>query len=230
MMTQPISVKDLSDFTLFKSIADDESLSDLVEHCQLVVLDAGETLFEQDDSAEHLYLVLEGQVALIRRYDDGDVVLANVGPQEVIGELSMIVKEPRTASAIALEKSRMIMLHRDQLFHYFARYPGVAMELMMHLAHRLRDVTLMVREWSLDNAEARLASLVLFLAEEDGHIKTGLISTNLRMRNLARGVGVSIEWLADTLETWSLEGYIGVDGRRFLLHDKEALIALAGWE
>lgn len=229
MMTQPITINDLSDFTLFKSIAD-ESLTDLIEHCQLVVLDAGETLFEQDDTAEHLYLVLEGHVALIRRYDDGDVVLANVGPQEVLGELSMIVKEPRTASGIALEKSRMIMLHRDQLFLYLQKYPSVAIELTIHLAQRLRDVTLMVREWSLDNAEARLASLVLFLAEEEGQIQTGLISTSLRMRNLARGAGVSLEWLAETIEAWSQEGYIGVDGRRFLLHDKDALIAIAGWE
>ncbi len=228
MMTQSITINDLSDFTLFKSIAD-ESLADLVEHCQLVILEPQEKLFEQDDTAEHLYLVLEGHVALIRRYDDGDIVLANVGPQEVIGELSMIVREPRTASGIALEKSKMIMLHRDQLFHYLHEYPTVAIELITHLAYRLRDVTLMVREWSLDNAEARLASLVLFLAEEEGVIKTGLISANLRMRNLARGAGVSIDWLMDMLDKWSVEGYIGVDGRRFLLHDKDALIAIAGW-
>ena len=229
MMPQPITINDLSEFTLFKSIAH-EALVDLIEHCQLVILKPRETLFEQDDPAEHLYLVIEGQVALIRRYDDGDIILANVGPQEVIGELSMIVQEPRTASGIALEKSKMIRLHRNQLFLYLNEYPSVAIELLTHLAYRLRDVTLMVREWSLNNAEARVASLVLFLAEEEGVIKTGLISTNLRMRNLARGTGVSLEWLLETIETWSNEGYIGVDGRRFLLHDKNALIAIAGWE
>lgn len=228
MMTQPITMEQLSQFSLLRSIAE-EALYDLALHCQLVTIDVGETLFDQGDFAEHLYLIMEGQVALIRRYDDGEVVLATVGAQDVIGELSMIVQEPRTASGLALEKSQLIMLHRDQLFEYLNQYPSVAIELLTHLAYRLRDVTLLVREWSLENAEARVASLVLFLAEEEGTIKTGLISGNLRMRNLARGAGVSLEWLSETIERWSTEGYIGVDGRRFLLHDTDALIAIAGW-
>lgn len=228
-MGQPITTEQLSQFSLFKSIALD-ALQDLSAHCELQVLEPGETLFEQGDPAQNLYLVEEGEVALIRSYDNGEeVVLARIGPNEVIGELSMIVDEGRTAGAVAIQPSRLIMLDRDKFFHYLEQFPSVAMELMKLLAKRLRQTTLMVREWSLENAEARLASVILFLAEEDGRIKTGLISNNTRPRKLARAAGVDMDWLRAKLDEWAFEGYVGVDGRRLLLHDVNALVTIAGW-
>lgn len=229
-MGQPITTEQLSQFSLFKSIAD-EALKDLSAKCEQRVLKAGETLFQQGESADNLYLVEEGEVALIRRYENVDeIVLTRVGPNEVIGELSMITNEDRTASGIAIQDSRLIMLDRDTLFQYLNNFPGVATELMVHIAKRLRETTLLVREWGLDNAEARLASVILFLAEEDGHIKHGLISNNVRPRKLARAAGVDMKWLKETLDEWAFEGYIGVDGRRLLLHDSSALVAIAGWK
>lgn len=229
-MTDSITVEQLSQFDLFKSIAD-EALNDLAPHCQLLHYKAGDTLFEQGESAEYLFLVVEGEIALLRRYEGGDLIkLTSMGPNDVIGELSMMVGETRSASAVALQDSTVIMLHHDQLFKYLNQYPSVAMSLMLQMAIRLRNTTLMVREWAMENAEARLAALILFLAEEDGEIKTGLVSSNLRLRNLARGAGVEINWLKEKLEEWSFEGYIGLDGRRFLLHDADAMRAIAGWQ
>ncbi|MCI0710559.1 MAG: Crp/Fnr family transcriptional regulator [Chloroflexi bacterium] len=228
-MTHEITTQQLSQFALFKSIAE-EALLDLTPHCNSVTIQAGEVLFEQDDPAKHLYLIEEGEITLIRRYEGGDeVVLATIGPYGVIGELSMITGESRTAAGIALSDARLIMLHHDALFKYLHQFPSVAMELMVEIAQRLRQNTLMVREWAMENAEARLAGLILFLAEEDGEIQTGLISSNLRLRNLARASGVDMNWLHETLDEWAFDGYIGIDGRRFLLHDVAALKAIAGW-
>lgn len=228
-MDQEITTRQLSEFGIFKSIAQ-EALSDLTPHCQSVTIGAGELLFDQGDPAEHLYLIEDGEITLIRRYEGGEeVVLATIGAYGVIGELSMITGETRSAAGIALRESSLIMLHHDALFRYLHEFPSVAVELMVEIAHRLRQNTLMVREWAMENAEARLAGLILFLAEEDGDIKTGLISSNLRMRNLARGAGVDMKWLREKLEEWSFDGYIGVDGRRFILHNADALKAIAGW-
>jgi CRP/FNR family cyclic AMP-dependent transcriptional regulator len=228
-MAQEITTQQLSQFSLFKSIAE-EALSDLTSHCNSVTISAGEVLFEQGDPAQHLYLIEDGEITLIRRYEAGEeVVLATIGSYSVIGELSMITGETRTATGIALRNAHLIMLHHDALFEYLHEFPSVAVELMVEIAHRLRQNTLMVREWAMENAEARLAGLILFLAEEDGAIQTGLISANLRMRNLARAAGVDLKWLQEKLDEWSFDGYIGVDGRRFILHDVEALKAIAGW-
>lgn len=229
-MSTPITSEQLAQFSLFKAIAQD-ALDDLLPYCQLVTLKAGEILFRQDDPAKHLFLVESGEIALIRHYEGGDeFVLDRIKPYEVLGELSMIVGDNRTTEGIALVDSVLIQLHHDKLFSYLQQYPSVSIELMVQLAKRLRQTTLMLREWAVENAEARLASLILFIAEEDGIIKTGLISSNVRMRNLARGAGVERNWLVAKLDEWSFEGYIGVDGRRLLLHDVAALKAIAGWQ
>lgn len=228
-MEDVVTAEQLAKFTLFQAIAEDD-LTDLSHHCERLRLKPGEELFKQGDPAENLYLIESGEVALIRAYDNGDeIVLARLGPNEVIGELSMMVGEGRTATGVTLQTTQLIVLHHDKLFEYLNAFPSVARALLVQLATRLRNTNLLVREWALENAEARVASLILFLAEEDGRIRTGLIHHNMHPSRLARTAGVDVDWLRQTLREWANAGYIGMDGRRMLLHDVDALTALAGW-
>lgn len=207
-----------------------ETLSALAAHCRLVNLSAGTLLFHQGDTSHTLYLIEAGEIHLIREYEDGEkVVLAVVGQHEVIGDLSMISNLPRTASGIATRDTVLIALDREVFFQYLGQYPTIAVQALVQLSSRLRHMTLTLRELAANNAPARLASLILFLAEDEGRIKTGLISTNFRYRRIARSVGVEVEWLQTQLREWADEGYIGMDGRRFLLHDPSHLIEIAGW-
>lgn len=219
----------LAAISIFQDLPKD-TLAALAAHCRLVKVSANTVLFHQGDTSHTLYLVEQGEIHLIREYEDGEkVVLAVVGSDEVIGDLSMISNLPRTASGVAICDTVLIALDRDVFFEYLGQYPTIAVQALVQLSSRLRHMTLTLREIAATNAPARLASLILFLAEEDGRIKTGLISTNFRHRRIARAVGVEVEWLQSQLREWADEGYIGIDGRRFLLHDPSQLIDIAGW-
>lgn len=207
-----------------------ETLAALAGHCRLINLSAGAVLFHQGDTSHTLYLIEQGELHLIREYEDSEKVLLAVMQQhDVVGDLSMISNLPRTTSGVAVRDTVLIALDRDIFFEYIGQYPTIAVQALVQLSSRLRQMTLTLRELAATNAPARLASLILFLAEENGRIKTGLISTNFRFRRIARSVGVEVEWLQNQLRQWSDEGYIGIDGRRFLLHDPTHLVDIAGW-
>ena len=228
-MTLELTYQKLLEIALFEGLSPD-TLNSLAEHCRWMSLVPGETLFNQGDDSATLYFINRGQVELVRDYADGEkVVIATLGRDEVIGELSMIGSEPRTASVIATQETELVALDRDVFFKYLEQNPTIATDVLIQLSRRLREMTLQIRELAVTNAPARIASLVLFLAEENGRIRTGLITANFRYHRMARAAGVDIEYLRSVLDEWAHEGYIGLDGRRLLLHDEDELIEIAGW-
>jgi putative ABC transport system ATP-binding protein len=73
-----------------------------------VVLGAGETLFEQGDQSDLVYVVEEGQIELVReRADGGEEILARHGPGEYFGELGPMFGIRRSATARAIAPSRL---------------------------------------------------------------------------------------------------------------------------
>lgn len=228
-MTLELTQQKLLEIGLFEGLPA-TTLNSLAEHCRWLSLSSDEVLFRQGDDSGTLYFINCGQVELVRDYEDGEkVVLATFGRNEVIGELSMIGSEPRTASVVATEDTELVALDRDVFFQYLEQNPTIATDVLIQLSRRLREMTLQIRELAVTNAPARIASLILFLAEENGRIRTGLITANFRYHRMARAVGVEVSYLRSVLDEWAYEGFIGLDGRRLLLHDEDELIEIAGW-
>jgi CRP-like cAMP-binding protein len=228
-MTLELTQQKLLEIGLFEGLPA-ATLNSLAEHCRWLSLASGDILFNQGDDSGTLYFINRGQVELVRDYKDGEkVVIATLGRDEVIGELSMIGSEPRTASVIATEDTELVALDRDVFFQYLEQNPTIATEVLIQLSRRLRKMTLQIRELAVTNAPSRIASLILFLAEENGRFRTGLITANFRHHRMARAAGVDVEYLRSIVNEWAHEGFIGLDGRRLLLHDEDELIEIAGW-
>lgn len=219
----------LEQLNLFTGLSQD-ALSELAAQCRLVKLPKGEHLFAQGDQSTALYLIDSGRIRIDRRYDDGETLTLSVyGAGELVGELSAISSEPRAASAIAEADTQLIALDHDMFFNYLGRYPSMAVEVMVRLTRRLREMNLRLREIGASNPQARVAGLLLFLAEEDNEFKTGLVTTRFSMRRIAQAASVDMGFLQNLINEWEDEGHIGLDGRRFLLHDADALVEIAGW-
>lgn len=229
-MDVKVTREKLESLNLFSSLPDD-ALGELAEQCRLLNVSAGQYLFNQGDSATTIYMVESGAVQIVRRYEDGEqLTLETILPGHLIGELSTISNQPRVANGIAKEDSVLIALDSTIFFSYLDQYPAIAIEMLVQLSRRMRKLNLQAREIAAHNTPARVASLLLFLAEnEDGTFRTGLISGSFRPQRIARAAGVKTDYVQKILREWEEEGFIGSDGRRFLLHDPEALQEIAGW-
>ena len=229
-METKITREKLASLSLFSNLPL-EALSELASQCRLIKLGKGGTLFTQGDKATTLYLIDTGKIQIVRDYDDGERLTLQVQEDgALVGELSAISSASRLASGIALEDTTFIALDNEFFFAYLGRYPEIAVEIMVVLTKQLRRLNLQLRELAANNAPARIAGLILMLAEDDrGKFRTGLITTRFSIEKVARTAGVGIEYLLKQLDAWEEEGFIGHDGRRFLLHVPDELIAIAGW-
>lgn len=115
---------------LFASLSAD-ALLPVASLCQQVDLVGGQVLFEAGEVGDSMFVVASGLVQVKR----GAELLAKLGPGEVVGEMGALDLEPRSATVVAAEPSRLIRLERNDLMDLLTDYP----ELMRGLAEMLVD-------------------------------------------------------------------------------------------
>jgi len=100
----------------------------------------GERFFAEGEASEHMYLLLEGEVGLLRGKRSIDVVK----PGEIFGEMAAITQQPRSASAIAKSACRVIALDAKQFQRAIQKTPQFVLILMSIMINRLRLADAMI--------------------------------------------------------------------------------------
>ena len=131
--------------TCFESLGRPESVAE------------GKSFFEHNQASDRMYLLLEGQVRLIR----GTKTLDIVKPGEVFGEMAVITGHPRTASAVAKGACRALSLDAIQFEQAIQKTPEFALMLMSILINRLRlSLAILDRTGNLPDRSEKDASSV----------------------------------------------------------------------
>jgi CRP/FNR family cyclic AMP-dependent transcriptional regulator len=223
-----INVKCLEVIPLFTGLKR-EALEPLCAGAHRVTLSAGEILFQQGDPGETMYLIEEGRVTVYTHgADNQEIVLDILGPDQVIGELALLDGKPRSATVRALTDCQLLALDRGPFMAHLRQNPETAIHLLDYLSGNLRQRVLQAEAASVSDSTARLAQVLLFLAERNGAIEPGLVTSALHIKDLAAAIGTSEEWVSQMLNEWCRDGIIGMTGpRRLLLHHVEALKVLS---
>jgi CRP/FNR family cyclic AMP-dependent transcriptional regulator len=109
------------------------TISDRVRHAaDDVVLTADATIFREGDHQAKMYVVLEGAVDIFVR----DRRIATIGAGGIIGELSMLMEQPRSATAIARTDCRLAPIDKQQFTFLVQQTPYFANQLMDLLKQR----------------------------------------------------------------------------------------------
>lgn len=106
----------------------------------------GEVVFVEGDIGRALFILESGKVELTRRGADGRaVVLYTLKPGEFFGEMALLESLPRSATATAVENTRLHLLYRTKLDALLQSEPRIGVSIMSHLARllsaRLRRVS-----------------------------------------------------------------------------------------
>lgn len=99
----------------------------------------GECVFRQGDVGDTMYLVGSGQVAVIG--DEAQETIAFMGPGSFVGEISLLLAQPRTATLQVLIDAQLWALHKADFDRLIATRPAIALEMMRELSKRLVTTT-----------------------------------------------------------------------------------------
>lgn len=178
------------------------------------------------DPCDAFYVVMSGQVKVMLIAEDGrEVVLSLVRAGDFFGEMALMDDEPYAASAIAMEDSTVLMLHRDDFRRCIMEMPGVALGLLRALCGRLREADHKIGGLMLLDVSGRVAHLLLELASRGDGVHIDEPPTH---QIVAQMVGSSRETVSRTIGMLAVEGLIEVAHGRIVIANREALEAAAG--
>jgi len=135
MMTPVERVMILKGADLLKDVGPRQLLG-LAEVVQEIEISSGETIYEEDDAADALYMVVQGRV----RLSTGDRTTSEVGPGEAFGTWALVDDSRRGDRAECIEDGTALALQREDFYERAAIDPTLLKEFVRVLAKRLRSL------------------------------------------------------------------------------------------
>jgi CRP/FNR family cyclic AMP-dependent transcriptional regulator len=189
----------------------------------------GDLIFAKGDPGNSMMAVLEGRIMITAPSQDGrQVVLTVMRDGDVFGEIALLDGKERTADATAMTDCELLIVPRRSLLALLERRPDLCIDLLIVLCERLRRTNEQVEDLAFLDLEARIAKVLIRLAEENGRGQSGSAPVGVKISQRALGelVGGSRESVNKHLQDWKRSGIIAIEKGSIVIRDIEALAGL----
>jgi CRP/FNR family transcriptional regulator, cyclic AMP receptor protein len=189
----------------------------------------GTLLFQKGDNGSSMMAVLSGRVRISVVSAEGKEITLNViSPGEILGEIALLDGKPRSADATAIEPSSFLVIERRHFLPFLQRHADIYPRLVAVLCDRLRRTSLRLEELALFDLSARLARVLLKLADDFGRPDPNGIRIELKLsqRELSNLVGSSREGVNKQLRAWREDCVVDMSNGYLLLRKPQQLRTL----
>jgi CRP-like cAMP-binding protein len=191
---------------------------------------AGDVIFRQDDAATNLYIVSVGRLRATQTTADGQqIIIRYLGPGEVAGYavLSGATTHPGTVTAV--DDSHLIGWSAAAIKQIMGEHTAIAMNAIVLLDARYREMQVRLRELSTERVEQRIAHTILRLAAQAGRrTARGVeIVFPLSRQDLAEMSGTTLHTVSRTLSAWEGDGIVDCGRRRVIITKLDSLESIA---
>lgn len=209
MVTKEMLIRQVDLFTDL----DAESVALLATRSRVLNFRKNTILMSEGETGECLYLIESGSVKIFVSDEHGnELTLFIEGPGSYIGEISLLDDAPRTASALTLEKTRVLVISKAVFYECIAKNPDIAFRIIRTLTQRLRKATDDIRTLALKNVYQRLAlKLIELSTDAEGH---RLLVRRYSQQELANMIGASREMVGKILGELVKGGYLAMQNQQ----------------
>jgi len=186
----------------------------------------GEMIFIEGDEGIGFFIVADGKVKIYKVSSEGkEHILHIFGPSEPFGEVPVFTSQPFPANAEAIADSHLLFFPRTDFVELISNNPSLSLNMLAVLSKRLRQFTVQIENLSLKEVPARLASYLLYIANEQD--QEDVVALTVSKGQLASLLGTIPETLSRMFAKMAGQGLISVEGRYITLIDKTGLAELA---
>jgi CRP/FNR family cyclic AMP-dependent transcriptional regulator len=173
-------------------------------------LRSGEVLFKEGAAGDEMYLIRSGKIRIVKDLEGTKKTLAVIGEGEFFGEMALLDKRPRSASAIAETDAKLIIVDRNAFLSSVNKNPFIKY-IIETLTTRLRKTNNMLKYFSVPNEKIRF---LLFVKDrlsknEEGDMDTGLDADG---KEIAEVTGVPLDKTKEYLRELKEYNIASLDG------------------
>ncbi len=155
---------------------------------------AGEKIFAEGEIGAEMFIIQTGKVRISKRSTDTEKTLVVLEDGDFFGEMAVIDKGPRSASATAVDEVKCIVLNEELFEQQMQNNARIVKKILKNMSARLRDANKQIENLLIRDANSRVAHTLLHLAHKNGG-KPGveIKIDNLTVEELAKTVGMTNE-------------------------------------
>jgi CRP-like cAMP-binding protein len=215
----------ISKVPLFSGLSEDQ-LKEIRHIANDKFYDKGKTVFLEGDDCKGFYIVADGRVKIYKVSFEGKEHIFHIyGPGNPFGEVPVFSGQKFPASAQTLLKSHLLFFPKTAFVDLISNNPSLSLNMLGVLSMRLRQFTVQIENLSLKEVPGRLASYLIYLAEEQQ--TEDLVSLTISKGQLASLLGTIPETLSRIFTKMSGQNLIEVSGRDIRILDRSGLEDLA---
>lgn len=130
----------LTDVKLFARVLNETQLQELAGHCKPAELQPGDVMMRKGESANAMFIILEGAASVsLDEAGDQEHEIAISATGDVVGEMSVMTGQPRTATVTALTRVRMVEVTTEAISELFKTSPELLQRFSHVLARRQQE-------------------------------------------------------------------------------------------
>lgn len=177
-----------------------------------VLLKKGDILFQQGDVVSFFYIVKSGKIKMSNFSEDGKEFIQGYFTQtQSFGEPPFFSNVPYPASAMAVEKSEVWKIHREDFLRLLKSNFDVQLELLKVLSSRLIYKSTMLSELAIEEAEHRLVTLIHYLLEQNPNSKKDSFKLSFTRQQLADMTGLRVETVIRSIKSLEQKKMLKID-------------------
>ena len=179
-------------------------------------------IYYEGDTVSGIYLVLSGKIKTIKLSEDGRELLTGMyGPEEYFGIPALLLNEPYTETAEAMEDTTVCQLPKEMVDELLNRYPDVARQFIHILSNNLLDKEEQLLQLAYHSVRKRMSEVLIRLCKLEK--QEGQIILRISRDNLAAMAGMATETVSRILSDFKDEGIIERKGSQIGILDHSKL-------
>jgi CRP/FNR family transcriptional regulator, cyclic AMP receptor protein len=204
---------------LFESLSD-EACAALGTRMEVCTRQRGETIFSYMEDGQALFLVVSGRAKVHLHDEQGrELILADLGPGHLFGEMSVLDDCPRSATVTMAETGEVASLSRDGLYSAIEEHPTVAMAFLQMLSRRLREADQVIFDLAMRDVVDRLARMLLLAAGPKVPGERYAIEGLPAQAEIAARIGASRETISRAVANFRRLGLLSNEGRQLYINE-----------
>ncbi|UCH78915.1 MAG: Crp/Fnr family transcriptional regulator [Candidatus Coatesbacteria bacterium] len=189
------------------------------------VYQPGEVIVREGDVGETMFIIQEGEIRIHKRIRDRETTLAVLKAGDFFGEMAIIDREPRSASASAVGTAKVLILSKDIFESQIKTNPKIIMSILRKMSERLRGADRQIKTLLMrDNHSRVTGTLLLLMSKRGSPSEQGVMMDRKEtLEELVSMTGLPLEKTEEVLETLRRAGIVKFENNVMIVKSADSL-------
>jgi len=189
------------------------------------LVDSGKVIFREGEEGDQMFIIQEGTVRISKNIDGKEYTLAVLGKGDFFGEMALVTRIKRTATATAGDTVRYLAFNRDGFIGMIEKNAKIALNIIDRLCRRLQQANQQIHHLKKNN-EKGLVALNIYYAFAEVGLNRELDALKVT-RDISMNLEISPEAVQKYVKEFEDQEIVKIEDQKITLLDSGRLSAIS---